>query len=55
MQFKVDKPVDFNANSEETYLKDISITVDDTNINQNIEINEVVQIKHRKFCYYLLT
>ncbi|KAE9535620.1 hypothetical protein AGLY_007521 [Aphis glycines] len=46
MEFKVDKPVDLNANSEERYLKDISITVDDTNIIENIEKNEVVQIKH---------
>lgn len=55
MEFKVDKPVDLNANSEERYLKDINITVDDTNIIENIEKNEVVQIKHGKFRYYLLT
>lgn len=54
MEFKVDKPVDLNANSEEKYLKDISITVDNTNVIksiENIENNEVVQIKHGKFCY----
>lgn len=52
MEFKVDKPVDLNANSEERYFKDISITVDDTNIIksiENIENNEVVQIKHDMF------
>ncbi|XP_060833788.1 uncharacterized protein LOC132917188 isoform X2 [Rhopalosiphum padi] len=49
IELKVVKPIsliDHNANSEERYLKDISVTTDGTNIIENIEKNEVMQIKH---------
>uniref|UniRef100_A0A2S2P154 Uncharacterized protein n=1 Tax=Schizaphis graminum TaxID=13262 RepID=A0A2S2P154_SCHGA len=49
MEFKVVKPIsiiDHNANSEERYLKDISVTNEGTNIIKNLEKNEVMQIKH---------
>jgi len=57
IELKVVKPIsliDHNANSEERYLKDISVTTDGTNIIENIEKNEVMQIKHGKFCHYVL-
>uniref|UniRef100_A0A2H8TSY1 Zinc finger protein 236 n=1 Tax=Melanaphis sacchari TaxID=742174 RepID=A0A2H8TSY1_9HEMI len=48
-EFKVVKPVsliDHNENSEEICFKDISVTVDVTNTIENVEKNEVMQIKH---------
>jgi len=43
--------IDHQTNSEERHLKNISVTVDGTNIVENIEKRNV-QIKNGKFCYY---
>jgi len=56
-EFQAVKPVsliDHQTNSNERHLKDISVTVNTTNIIKNIKKKNGVQINYGKFCYYIL-
>lgn len=57
IEFQAAKPVsliDHQINSKERHLKDISVTINSTNIIENIKKKNILQIKYGEFSYYIL-